>query len=173
LIWDGTGPIQRVQGPRSKVQGPRSKVEKLEPRNSDFGLWTAGLWTNVGTGHVVLSSLSRGILTLTPARLSLAWAHPRRTGEGEIGFGLGSRDPGPALRSDPGYSCRAPLGLDKNGTGHVRSSPTSNPSSKIWGSQFRLWTLDCGTLDQRRDGTRCFTERIPANLILAPLGQHS
>jgi hypothetical protein len=49
--------------------------------------------------------------------------HPRplsREGRGgKIGCGLGARDPGPALRSDPGYSCRAPLGLEKSGTGQV------------------------------------------------------
>jgi len=42
--------------------------------------------------------------------------------------------------------------------------------SKVQGptSQFRLWTLDRGTLDPRWDGTRCFTEKSPEKTAPSP-----
>ena len=90
----GRDTFDRVQSPRSNVQGRRS-----EARNPDFGLWTAGLWTNTGTGHVVSPRKSRRIRP---------WQRPVRTSSGRAA----GRD-----RNGTGLNCTERDGI---GTGSVR-----------------------------------------------------
>jgi hypothetical protein len=125
--WDGTRDRDGTLSIESKVQGRRS-----EARNPDFGLWTAGLWTNTGTGHVVSPRKSRRIRPWQrPVRTSSGRAAGRdRNGTGlncteRDGIGTGSvrersrRDTRPDGTWGPDWSRRSARPRDANGTGHI------------------------------------------------------
>jgi hypothetical protein len=116
---DGRGGKNGTGHERDGTRLIGSKVQKsnVEARDPDFGLWTAGLWTNCGTGHVV-----------SPRKARRNWPSSR---------------PSPIRRAGTGEGGR--MGRDSSGTGHV--DRVQSPMSKVENQRLAIRTLDFGPPD--------------------------